>query len=273
MVSQTIETPEVDLATPETETESEVPAEPAGDGAAAPDEVEAATDDGEEPAGEPEQIQPVEEERKYTEAELREQRRIAQQEALEYDRRQRQAENARRAAEARREEQERAELRDVVEVAIARGDDAEAINNLLSRYTDKRAGQHVERAISAMDTAVHYLTQPLLGGEPVTLDESSTQIAFRLQDRLHAIYEKGLEDGKAVLAGDTIPKAELPKYVKAEIERQNKAKNQDKKPLGRVDGDSAIPRDDSDEARVNRIISNTADDRDKEWWDGRFGRK
>ena len=217
--------PEVDLAIPETATENPDPVEEPE--VAAPEVEEAAAE------AEPEPIVPVEEERRYTEAELREQRRIAQQEALEYDRRQRQAEGARRAAEARREQQEQAELRDVVEVAIHRGDDADAINNLLTRYTEKRAGQHVERAISSMDVAAQYLTQPLLGGEPVELDERSTQIALRLQDRFHAVYSKGLEDGKSVLAGDTIPKADLKKYVDAEIARINKAKNQDKKPLER----------------------------------------
>lgn len=232
MVSEVIEAPTEVVPAPEEpapvpEEAPEVEGVPAAE---APEE--AATEEAEEP----EPITPVEEERKYTQAELREIAAQVQRETLEADRRARQAEGARRAAEARREEAERQELRDVVEVAIARGDDAEAIQNLLSRYTDKREGQHFTRATSDMETAVQYLTQPLLGGEQVNLDERSTQIAIRLQDKLHAVYAKGLEDGKATLSGETIPKADLPKYVKAEIERQNKAKNQDKKPLARADG-------------------------------------
>jgi hypothetical protein len=200
---------------------------------AAETQEEAATEEIEEP----EPIVPVEEERRYTEAELRERQLEAARLVLEQDRRMRQAEGARRAAESRREQAEQAELRDVVEVAISRGDDAEAVTTLLNRYTDKRQGQYFERTLSDTDTALQYLTAPILGGDAPNLDERTTQIASRLSPMLQRVYDAGAQAARDTLAGETIPKADLAKYVKAERERENKAKNQDKKPLARADGD------------------------------------
>ena len=237
MVSEVVEAPaeQTDqVLEPEVTEDAPAPDEQA---VAAPEVQEAAVE-------EPAQIEP--EERRYTQAELDAQARNAAQQAIEYDRRMRQSENARKAADAQREQREAVELRDTTEVILSKAErdgwtEEQRATALIERISSKRAGFDVERAQGEMQQALAWVTAPLRGDprsyEEFGLSPTADAFARAIQPHLQQIMSAGQS---AALEG-YIPQSELPKLVDAEIARRNAKAREGKTELKRVDGTPSAP--------------------------------
>ena len=237
MVSEVVEAPSEQtdqVLEPEVTEDAPAPDEQA---VAAPEVQEAAVE-------EPAQIEP--EERRYTQAELDAQARNAAQQAIEYDRRMRQSENARKAADAQREQREAVELRDTTEVILSKAErdgwtEEQRATALIERISSKRAGFDVERAQGEMQQALAWVTAPLRGDprsyEEFGLSPTADAFARAIQPHLQQIMSAGQS---AALEG-YIPQSELPKLVDAEIARRNAKAREGKTELKRVDGTPSAP--------------------------------
>lgn len=266
MVSETaIETPvETDLV-PEPEVTEDAPVPVEEEAVAAPEVEEAA-------AEEPKQVEPVEE-RRYTQAELDDMARQSAQAAIEYDRRMRQSENARRAAEGQRAEREAQELRDTIEVTLGKagftdvGEDT--VNALISRVNAKRGGFDVERAQGEMQQAMEWVTAPLRG-DPRSYAEfglSPTADAFARAIQPH--LQQILSAGSTAAVEGYIPQSELPKLIDAEIARRNAKAREGKTELKRVDGTPPANDTSTVADRLDRIGTPRETPQDRQWWDDR----
>lgn len=230
MVTETvIETPVETDQTP-VEVQTEV-VEETPDAAETPQEEAAAE--------EPKQVEPAEE-RRYTQAELDQIARQSAENAIEYDRRMRQSEGARRAAEGQRAEREAQELRDTIEVTLGKAgftDVAEdTLNALISRVNAKRGGFDVERAQGEMQQAMEWVTAPLRG-DPRSYAEfglSPTADAFARAIQPH--LQQILSAGSAAAVEGYVPRSDLPKLLDAEIARRNAKAREGKTELKHVEG-------------------------------------
>lgn len=222
---------------------------------------------------EPAQIESTEE-RRYTQEELNQISRQSAQNAIEYDRRMRQSENARRAADAQREQREATELRDTTEVILSKAEregwtEERRATALIERISNKRAGFDVERAQGEMQQALAWVTAPLRGDsrsyEEFGLSPTADAFARAIQPHLNQIMSAGQS---AALEG-YIPQSDLPKLVDAEIARRNAKNREGKTELKRVDG-TPSPNDTSTVSeRLDRVGTPKETPADRAWWDAR----
>lgn len=265
MVSETIvETPvEAPDQTPQEAPPTEI-VEETPDAAEVPEEAAV-----EEPA----QIESMEE-RRYTQAELDQMSRQSAQNAIEYDRRMRQSDNARRAADAQREQREAAELRDTTEVILSKAEregwtEEKRATALIERISNKRAGFDVERAQGEMQQALAWVTAPLRGDprsyEEFGLSPTADAIARAIQPHLQQI----MSAGQSAAREGYIPQSELPQIKKAWLEEERAKAREGKTELKRVDG-TPLPNDTSTVSeRLDRVGTPKETPADRAWWDAR----
>lgn len=232
--------------------------------AAAPVEAEAPAEEAEKPLT-----------RAEIEAMLKERETVAEQRATEKLRRERQRDEGRRVAEVTRQAQEKAEIAEVMGLELYKlgipDASPESITPILERYASKREGHVTNRTLDDVAKAFEYAAADVLGlDSEVELSPKAEEYARSLAPFVESVKARAIEG--LTSNGDYIAKAELSKYVDAEIERRNAKNRETKQPLVRMEGASST-RDDTMDARVQRIISGTADKADEEWWNSRFGRK
>lgn len=228
-VTEQVDQPEVE--TPETESAPEV---------IFPD---AAAQETEGTAAEPEPEPVVDEEKPLTRAEvaelLRQERQEAERSAAERLRRDRQREEGRKAAESQRQQQEKAELAEVMGLELYKlgipDASPDSIQPILERYASKREGHVTNRTLQEVAQAFEYAAAETLGLESdLDLSPRAETYAQSLQPFVQSVYQRAIDGVTA--SGDYIPKAELSKYVDAEIERRNAKAREGKEPLRRVEG-------------------------------------
>jgi hypothetical protein len=142
----------------------------------------------------------------------------------------------------------------------------------IERYVSKREGQITTRTVAEVNDALVAATADVLDMDhDLDLSPQAERYADSLKPYVQQMYDKARD---AVLkSGEYVPKADIPKLVRAEIDRRNADARKDKTNIQRADGAPAPTRDNSDMARVDRINSGTEDQADRDWWQTRFGRK
>lgn len=224
VVETPVETPDQTPQEVQTEVEEETP------GAAETPQEEAAVE-------EPKQ---VDEERRYTQTELDQMARQAAENAIEYDRRMRQSENARKAADAQREQKERAELKETVEVALVRAglsdvDDA-VVETLISKVGAKRGAFDVERAQGEMQQALAWVTAPLRGDPRPYEEYGLTPVADAFARAIQPHLQQILSAGQSAALEGYVPQADVDRLVAAARAAGRAESREGKTELKRPDG-------------------------------------
>lgn len=225
MVSETLEEQVDQAVTKEQETEVVPDEEPLE---VPPEDDAAPADDGAAAVEEPEPTFTAEQVRQFMEQQA------------ETARRQRQAEAARKAEQERREREEREEVMDTFGAELTRlgveVDDPQKLTRPFDRYVNKRRAQIETQTIDATDRAFAYLAAPVFGTEAPVLTPTEEKLATKLQphfqrliDSLAPIYERQIHSG-------FVPRSEIPKLLKAEMEAENARRRQAKTDLQHPEG-------------------------------------
>lgn len=164
-------------------------------------------------------------------------------EALESDRRRRQTENARKAKQEQQEREEQQEALDILKASLgARGvfelPDESAVT-AIDRIAKKKAERMASGALSTVDEAWDFITAPAYG-KTADLDDSFEPAARMLAPKVQHLIDVIRPTIEANARKDYIHKDELPKYVKAEVERQTAQKREGEEPLRRPEGQPSI---------------------------------
>ena len=235
MVSEVIETSvETDPAPQEVETEA--PAEAAS---AAPETETAAVEQVQvdEPA-KPEYMTRADWEKEKAEVAAK-----AASDALEFDRQNRQRENARKANQEKRDAEDKAELIDTVKAAFgAQGVyevPDEAVVKAIDRTVRKRAEQIAGSSLDAVDQAWDYLTAPAYGKQ-ASLDDSFESAAKRLGPKVQHLVDTIRPVIEAKAREGYVAESEIPKLVDAEIARRNARARDGQEPLKRPEGQPSV---------------------------------
>ena len=195
--------------------------------------------------------------------------------AIEQDRRRRQTENARKAAAEKREQEDREEARDAVKAAFgAEGYQVpdETVYKAIDRVASKKAQSILASHADAIETVFDYIVAPITG-QDVQIEDGMVPLGKQLAPKVQAFINQFVPQIEAKAREGYIPASELGKHVDAEIARRNAQKRQGTEELQRVEGTPSSAIDNSDDARLNRIISlgrEQVPDSDREWWDARF---
>lgn len=253
------------------ETGAEVVVETA-EGAAPPETVEAGAT--EEP--EPQLEVPVIEERRYTEAEVRQMAAQEAQNALQRDQARRQSENGRKAAEQQRQTQEASKLREAVEVALIKGGyaaDEAVIGDLIQRVGSARAEIGMERNASDADLALEMLIAPIVGDtrtrDGFTLTPGAEVYASKAGPHLQRLVDALVPQIATAARDGYTANADIPKLIAADRAAQAAKSREGKTELTRVDG-APLPVDTSTVAdHLDRIGTNRETPADRKWWNER----
>ena len=223
-------TVEVDQSTPELETQA--PLEVEEQAPPIEDEGDAIQTEADEDVAPPEEPAP-EPPRTYTEAELREQSEARARQIAEEERRQLQAAADRRKYLQQQEDNERQERRELLQAALDRGDDPQAV---LERYDQKRQNQWLDRAEGISLQALNALAEQIEGKTPYIGDPRVQRVYEQLEPAMNLAFQAGVQAASGAVAEQYIPKAELDKYVDAEIKRRNAKAREGKTPIQRPEG-------------------------------------
>ncbi len=237
MVTQPIEAPVETDPIPETTQETDAPVEV---------EVEVTPTEtvgdapAEEVAVEPETVTAeieVPEERRYTEAELREQAFALAAQQREQERKQWQSQQARKANQEAQERADREERMELVQAALMRGDEPEAVTRLLDRHAQKYEGQTFKRAGDALGEAIKHIDDLATIGDAEPLSPQGQQMFERILPFVSRIGASiGAYKSPDEIAQEYVPKADIPKLQKAAVEaylaKQREGKPELKRPEG-----------------------------------------
>ena len=263
MVSEVIETP-VDQVQAESQTETppETPIVP--EEGAAEAKPEAAT-----------QLEITEPEKPdyITRAEWEKERQeVAQKaaaEALETERRRRQTENARKAKQEQLDREEQQDAADTIRAALgAKGifeDPGDAALNAITRIARKQAERLTQGSYDLVERTLDYIVAPAYG-QKGDWDEDFAPLFERLAPKLQHLVNTISPTITTKAREDYIHKDELSKHVDAEIARRKAKERQEsgEDNIQRVEGQPA--RDNSREARLDRINVGQETPDDAKWF-------
>ena len=226
---------EVDQSTPQLETQAPLEVEevtpPIEDGG---DAIQTEADEDVPPSEEPAPEPPP---KTYTEAELREQSEARARQIAEEQRRQQQAAADRRAHLQQLEENERQERKELLQAALDRGDDPQAV---LERYDQKRQNQWLDRAEGISLQALTALAEQIEGKQPYIGDPRVQRVFEQLEPAMNLAFQAGVQAAQGQQAAEYIPKTDLDKYVDAEIKRRNAKAREGKTPVKRPEGTPVV---------------------------------
>lgn len=261
MVSQAIE--EEVVTDPEAEVQTEAPAEVVFE-----QPEEAPAEPAEQPAAEDDRIAALE--ARLAELQRKDEERARQ---AERDRRNRQREGSIRAQEQQRQQAEDAEATDLLRAQlISMGmveTDPQMVKPILDRYAAKKESFVTTRTLddvaSAFSAAAAEVLDVDYDGE---LSPKAQAYSQNFLPFVKDMYERAKAD--AMKDEDLVSRKDLPKLVKAEIERQNAEARKGRAPLRTAEGQS-VTTNDTDDDRLTRINSGQATEADREWWQSRYG--
>lgn len=191
------------------------------------------------------------------------------------DQRRRQRQNGVAALEKQRQEQDDQEATMLLRAQLLPFgvDDHAAIKPILDGYAQKREGQTVQRTLGDVGDAFSAAAAEALGADhDITLSARAEGYVANFEPFVRSLIDKGREAAETKLKAegwlspDEVAKAISAGVTAKQIEQQN-----GKRPLEQPEGSASVA--ETDEARVNRIISGQRTPDDEKWWNERFGRR
>lgn len=203
---------------------------------------------------------------------LREQQE-AQERRQREEQRKRQRQNGLAAEQQRRQQADEAEATELLSAQLSRlGLDPEAGSSvakpILDRFVQKRIDQVQTGVLSDVGDAFSAAAAEALGlDHDITLSERGEGYAAKFEPFVKDFYERAQVAAEQKLKTEGwLSPADARKAIEAGVAAKLNGQQQGKQPLRQPEGEPAPTTDNTDQARIDRIVSGTQTPEDEDWY-------